>query len=183
MKGLPTDEEMIRQLLSGQPNQCFETLYNRYVDKVYRQCLSMTQDSEKAQDFTHDIFIKVFDKLDAFQQRSSFSTWIYSIAYNYCADQIRLSRRLNTTAIDHELEQHVTESQETVLREEAIQLVNRALASLSPDEQHLLRLKYEDKVSIEEIGRMHNLTISAVKMRLKRSRAKIEQFYARQQAR
>ena len=180
MKGILTDEDLIRQYLPGQPNQCFETLYNRYVDKVYRQCLSMTQDSEKAQDFTHDVFIKVFDKLDAFQQRSSFSTWIYSIAYNYCADQIRLSKRLQLTALNDELEQRIPDSQEGVIHEEAMQLVKRALESLSAEEQTFLRLKYEDGVSIEELAKMYDLKISAVKMRLKRSRAKIEKFYAQQ---
>lgn len=182
MKGILTDEEMIRQYLPGQPNHCFETLYNRYVDKVYKQCLSMTKDSEKAQDFTHDIFIKVFDKLDAFKQRSSFSTWIYSIAYNYCADQIRLSKRINTTALSDDLGQHVSENREAELHEEAVQLIKRALESLSPQEQTFLRLKYEDGVTIDEIAQQHNLTISAVKMRLKRSKARIEQFCARQQA-
>lgn len=182
MKGTLTDEEMIRQYLPDQPNYCFETLYNRYVDKVYRQCLSMTQDSEKAQDFTHDIFIKVFDKLDAFQQRSSFSTWIYSIAYNYCADQIRLSKRLTTTTLDEQLEQHLPDSREAVIHEEAMQLVKRALENLSTEEQTLLRLKYEEGVSIDELARMYNIKISAVKMRLKRSRDRIQQFYAQQLA-
>lgn len=180
MKRILSDEEMISQYLPGQPNHCFETLYNRYVDKVYRQCLSMTQDSDKAQDFTHDIFLKVFNKLDAFQQRSSFSTWIYSIAYNYCADQIRLAKRLHTTALNEELEQYIPECHESALHEEAMQLVKRALESLSAEERTLLQLKYEDGVSIEEIARMYCLKTSAVKMRLKRSKAKIQQFYARQ---
>ncbi|WP_317046713.1 RNA polymerase sigma factor [Spirosoma pollinicola] len=74
-----TDEEMIRQFRTDQSSHCFEALYNRYVKKVYRRCLSMTKDPLKAEDFTHDIFLKVFNKLDAFQQRSSFSTWLYTI--------------------------------------------------------------------------------------------------------
>ena len=172
-----TDEEMIRQCLPSQANHCFETLYNRYVNKVYRQCLSMTQDSEKAQDFTHDIFIKVFDKLDAFQQRSTFSTWIYTVAYNYCADQLRLAKRLPTTALDEQSEQ-LSESGEAALHEEALQSVKQALESLSGEEQRLLRQKYEEGKSIEELARQYNIKISAVKMRLKRSKAKIQQFYA-----
>lgn len=181
MKRILTDEEMIRQYLPGQPNHCFETLYNRYVDKVYRQCLSMTQNSEQAQDFTHDIFLKVFDKLDAFQQRSSFSTWIYSVAYNYCADQLRVAKRLNMTALNDELEENVPECPESLVHEEAMQLVKSALESLSIEEQTFLRLKYEEGVSIEEMARMYNLKTSAVKMRLKRSKARIQEFCARQQ--
>lgn len=175
-----TDEEMIRQCLSTQPNQCFETLYNRYVGKVYQRCLSMTKNSEKAEDFTHDIFLKVFDKLNAFQQRSSFSTWLYSIAYNYCADQLRLAKRFNTTEITESLEQQLDESQEALLHEESVLMVKQAMETLSMKERALLRLKYEDGLSIDEIAKLYAIKPSAVKMRLKRSREKVQHVYTRQ---
>jgi RNA polymerase sigma factor (sigma-70 family) len=171
---------MIRQCLPTQPNQCFETLYNRYVGKVYQRCLSMTKDSEKAEDFTHDIFLKVFDKLNGFQQRSSFSTWLYSIAFNYCADQLRLAKRFNTTDITDGIEQYMDESQESLLHEESILMVKQAMETLSVKERSLLRLKYEDGLSIEEIAQLYDLKPSAVKMRLKRSREKVHQLYTRQ---
>ena len=176
-----SDEETIRQYLSEQPSQCFEMLYERYVTKVYQRCLYMTKDTEKAQDFTHDIFIKVFDKLDNFQQRSSFSTWLHAIAYNYCSDQIRLEKRLLTTPIDRGLEANIAEPKEAQLQEEALQMVRQALESLSLKEQDLLRLKYEDELSIDEIATLYNIKISAVKMRLKRCKAKIQELYTQQQ--
>lgn len=172
-----TDEEVIRQYLSQQPNQCFEALYNRYVNKVYQRCLFMTKDTEQAQDFTHDIFIKAFDKLDHFQQRSSFSTWLNAIAHNYCADQMRLAKRLSTTPIDTGLEASLTESKEALMQEENIQIVRQAIEQLSAKEQALLQLKYEEGLSIEQIGQLYQIKISAVKMRLKRSREKIQEFY------
>lgn len=171
-----SDEEMIRQYLPAEPAQCFEALYNRYVNKVYRRCLSMTKDPLKAEDFTHDIFLKVFHKLDAFQERSSFSTWLYSIAYNYCSDQIRLSRRLPVTEIDDESSFNIPEVKDSHLHEETLQLVNRAMLSLSVNEQNLLRFKYEDGLSIAAIAQTYNLKESTVKMRLKRSREKIHQL-------
>lgn len=180
MKKTLTDEEMIRQHLSQDPNQCFEMLYKRYVSKVYQRCLSMTKDSEKAQDFTHDIFIKAFDKLEDFQQRSSFSTWLNTIAYNYCADQLRLAKRLNTTSIDNGLEDRLGESKDAQLEEENLQSVRQAIANLSPKEQALLRLKYEEGLSIEQISTLYQIKTSAVKMRLKRSREKIQEFYNQQ---
>ncbi|QMW03695.1 RNA polymerase sigma factor [Spirosoma foliorum] len=173
-----TDEEMIRQCLTTQPNQCFETLYNRYVGKVYQRCLSMTKDSEKAEDFTHDIFLKVFDKLDGFQQRSSFSTWLYSIAYNYCADQLRIAKRLTTTGLNDDVD-CIDESHEALLHEETLQMVKQAMGTLSVEERSLLRLKYEDGMSIDEIAELYGLKSSAVKMRLKRSREKVQRLYAR----
>lgn len=172
-----SDEEMIRRYLPSQPAHCFEALYNRYVNKVYRRCLSMTKDPLKAEDFTHDIFLKVFHKLDAFQERSSFSTWLYSIAYNYCSDQIRLARRLQVTGIDENFKHDIPEVKEEYLHEETLHLVNRAMESLSIDEQALLRLKYEDGMSIAAISEACNLKESTVKMRLKRSRDKIYRLY------
>lgn len=171
-----TDEEMIRRYLPSQPDQCFETLYKRYVKKVYQRCLSMTQDSEKAHDFTHDIFLKVFNKLDDFQGRSSFSTWLYSIAYNYCSDQLRLSKRLSLTALDDNMEENIPEDQETALHEETLQLVRLAMNTMSTQERTLLRLKYEDGLSIEEIAELYSIKPSAVKMRLKRTRDKIHRL-------
>ncbi|MFD2937900.1 RNA polymerase sigma factor [Spirosoma flavum] len=173
MQASLTDEEMIRQFLPSQPNQCFETLYNRYVSKVYQRCLSMTQDSEKAQDFTHDIFLKVFDKLEGFQQRSTFATWLYSISYNHCLEQLRLAKRLHVDPLDTTFRQDIPESQEAQLHEETLQIVKQALETLSTQERTLLQLKYEDGMSIEEIAQLYDIKVSAVKMRLKRSRKKV----------
>ncbi|MCK8491112.1 MULTISPECIES: RNA polymerase sigma factor [Spirosoma] len=175
-----TDENIIRLYLPNQPNECFETLYTRYVNKVYRRCLSLTHDSAKAEDFTHDIFLKVFDKLDAFQERARFSTWLYSIAYNYCLDQIRLSKRLNTVTMDDDYELDIADNQESVLHEETLQMVKQAMDTLSKEETTLLRMKYEDGMSIDEIADLYNLKASAVKMRLKRSRDKIHRLYEQQ---
>lgn len=176
MNKLLTDEEIIRQLLPSQPNQCFETLYTRYMNKVYRHCLSVVQDSEKAQDFTHDIFLRVFDKLAAFQQRSTFSTWLYSISYNYCSDQLKLAKRLQISSLDNTVKQDIPEPQEAYVHEETIQQVNRAMDSLSAEDRMLLTLKYERGLSIEEIAQLYTLKISAVKMRLKRGREKVQRL-------
>ncbi|WP_338871810.1 RNA polymerase sigma factor [Spirosoma sp. SC4-14] len=177
MNDVLTDEEMIRTYLPSQPTQCFETLYKRYVNKVYRRCLSLTKDSAIAEDFTHDIFIKAFDKLDAFQERARFSTWLYSIAYNYCLDQLKISKRLNLVAIDNDSEHDIPDTEEGSLREEATQLMLRAVNYLSHQETMLLRLKYEDGLSISEIAARYNIKASAVKMRLKRSRDRIYNLY------
>ena len=180
MNTLLTDEEMIRQYLNSHPQKCFETLYSRYVNKVYRRCLSMTKSTEQAEDFTHDIFLKAFTKLNAFQERSSFSTWLYSIAYNYCSDQLRRGKRFTFSSVDEGLKQDIADERETSLHEETALFVKLAISTLSATEQALLQLKYEQNMSIDEIAQIHQLTPSAVKMRLKRSRDKIYQLYNRQ---
>lgn len=171
---------MIRNYLTSQPNQCFETLYNRYVNKVYRRCLSMTKDSEKAEDFTQDIFLKVFSKLDAFQERSTFSTWLYAIAFNYCSDQLRKVKRFNFSSIEEGIKQDLPDMKDDPVHEETLVLVKQITKSLSENEQTLLQLKYEQELSIDEIAGIYKINPSAVKMRLKRSRDKIYRLYQQQ---
>lgn len=171
------DEELIKQYLTTSPNDCFETLYNRYVGKVYNRCYSLTKDSEKAQDFTHDIFIRMFSRLDRFQGRSTFSTWLYSISYNYCMDQLRTSKRMTTTELENEATYDSIPAVDSEENEYSLQYLSEALGTLSPQEINILRLKYQDGLDIQQIADQLNITDSAVKMRLKRSRDKVRHSY------
>jgi RNA polymerase sigma factor (sigma-70 family) len=177
MKNLLTDEELIQQYFPVKPNYCFETLYNRYVQKVYRRCLSMTKDPDMALDFTHDIFIRMFARLDRFQGRSLFSTWLYAIAYNYCLDQLRLAKRIPTTRMDQALESGIffaDEPAESI--EPTLQELGRAMKAISAQDADILRLKYQDGLDVRQIGHRLNLNDSAVKMRLKRSRDRVKRI-------
>ncbi len=177
MKPNLTDEELIRQYLHNSPNACFEVLYTRYVGKIYKRCFSLTKDSEKAQDFTHDIFIRMFNRLDRFQERSSFSTWLHAISHNYCLDQIRLAKRLPTTSLKDETDEYGYTSDEGDPVEHSLQNLSLAMKRISPQEAALLKLKYQDGMPIQQIAAQLNLKDSTVKMRLKRSRTKVRQLY------
>ncbi len=173
MKVNLNDEEVIRQYLNTSPNDCFETLYNRYVGKVYNRCLSITKDSEKAQDFTHDIFIRMFARLDRFEERSTFSTWLYSISYNYCIDQIRVAKRLETTALPDTLDCQSSTGDEAERMEYNMRQLAHAMNTIAPQEAQLLRLKYQEGLDVQQIADKLQLKNSAVKMRLKRARDRV----------
>jgi RNA polymerase sigma-70 factor (ECF subfamily) len=138
----------------------------------------MTKDSEAAEDFTQDIFIKVFSKMNTFQQRSKFSTWLYSISHHYCLDQLRVGKRLATETLADDLIDNMSEADtgddvETKLRD-----MSKLMEGIPVEEVQLLQLKYEQGVSIKEIAKRYHLTESAVKMRLKRTRDKLYDRYS-----
>lgn len=173
------DEELIRLYLNTRQNDYFETLYNRYVNKVYRRCLSLTKDSAQAEDFTHDIFLRVFGNLGRFKEQSTFSTWLYSISYNYCMDQIRYANRTATVALDEQQEHgHFNTEADGDNVDVQLQELSQVMRAVSPEEVQLLRLKYEDGLDIKQIAEQLNLKESAVKMRLKRTRDKIRRLHA-----
>jgi RNA polymerase sigma-70 factor (ECF subfamily) len=154
-------------------------LYNRYASKVYQTCLTITKDSVAAQDYTQDIFIKVFSRLDSFQSRSSFSTWLYSISYHYCLDQIRINKRLQLEPladdlIDDELADRIPDSNSAELLERQMQVREAVLRTLPEEELTLLQLKYEQGLTVQAISERYGLSVSAVKMRLKRTRDKLQ---------
>ncbi|QJW90125.1 RNA polymerase sigma factor [Spirosoma taeanense] len=181
MKNQLKDEELIRMYLHTQQNDYFETLYNRYVSKVYRRCLSLTKDTAQAEDYTHDIFLRVYGNLVNFKERSAFSTWLYSISYNYCMDQLRYANRNITVSLDQSEEDYAyPESTDSEQVEGRLQHLAEVMNTISPDEVQMLRLKYEDGLDIREIADQFNLKDSAVKMRLKRTRDKIRRLYGNQ---
>jgi RNA polymerase sigma factor (sigma-70 family) len=155
----------------------FETIYTRYVKKVYQKCLFMTQNRSIAQDYTHDIFLKVFENIKSFENRSAFSTWLFSISHNYCIDKIKASRRINLECLSDNLGESLAEQDESGLLELRLQSLEKMINCLPGSELDLVRLKYEQGLSIKAIAQQHNLKESAVKMRLKRTRDKLNGMY------
>jgi len=170
------DEELIRYYLPISPDVCFETLYKRYVSKVYRRCLSLTKNVEKAEDYTQDIFIRTFARLDRFEERSSFSTWLYSISFNYCLEQIKWSNRFALTSLDETLLDQYADVDEYTSQEEQVRHLAKAMNTLSNQDADLLRMKYQQGLAIGQIAQVLDLKESAVKMRLKRSRDRVRQL-------
>lgn len=91
---VPSDSELIARYLKEQNPEYFSALYRRYGGKVYAKCISMLNDEALAHDAVQDIFIKVFLNLSKFNEQSSFSTWLYSITYNFCIDMIRKKKKI-----------------------------------------------------------------------------------------
>ncbi|MCK8491509.1 MULTISPECIES: RNA polymerase sigma factor [Spirosoma] len=175
-----TDEELVRLYIETQKNTYFERLYERYCDKVYRKCLSFTKDSQQAEDLTHDIFLKLVIKIGSFKEQSRFSTWLYSITYNYCTDHVRAPHRRSEIYMDEGWERLEVDNSDDGLAELAeleAQQLKKAMEHLDPTEQSLLLMKYQDDVSIRELADMHGTTESAIKMRLKRTRDKLRKYY------
>ena len=96
------DEQIVKIYALTQANPCFAILYKRYSRKVFAKCISMLKDEAKAGDATQDIFLKIFLNLSKFNFKSRFSTWIYSITYNYCIDFIRRDKKQQAIFTDEQ---------------------------------------------------------------------------------
>ena len=174
-----SDEELVQRYLKDEGSACLEQLYIRYRSLVYNKCLSFSKDPTDAQDMAQDVFLKLMGKLGSFRGESKFSTWLYVVTLNFCRNQVQHRERRHQLFVDcnwEHLEVEADEATADVAELSALQL-EWSLSQLTNLEQTVLRMKYQDQVSVREIARLNGLTESAVKMRLKRSRDKLRTMY------
>lgn len=162
---------------------CFRLLHDRYAARVYSKAITMLRDEDEAQDATQEIFTKIFLNLGKFQGKSKFSTWVYSVTYNFCIDRIRKekrSRELFTTEIDTPTDREVDEGEDQAMLTMQASGLRKVLLKLNDADRTLLLLKYKDGVKIKDIARMFGKNESAIKMRLKRAKEKAKRIYDEQ---
>ena len=83
------EQELIRRIAGGETRLCAR-LVDRYGRAVYTLAARIAGYTEDAEELTQDIFLKAFSSLDRFGGRSSFSTWLYRIAFVSFADGFML---------------------------------------------------------------------------------------------
>ena len=75
------ETHIIRRILKGE-TALYENFLNQYGQQVFSLIAHIICNQEDAEELTQDVFLKAFQHLSSFKAESSFSTWIYSIAYN-----------------------------------------------------------------------------------------------------
>ena len=173
------DSELIQRFLVSQDSVYFNTLYDKYSSKVYSRCISLLKDVQLAQDATQEIFVKIFLNLSKFNERSQFSTWVYSITYNYCIDLIRRNKKQHALFTD-EIEKApeiADEVPDEALLQMEVSRLKAVLDHIPVGDKAVLLMKYHDDMQIKEIAAVLDKTESAVKMKLKRAKEKAHLVY------
>ena len=173
-----SDEEIVLLILNTGDQELFELLYIRYFKKVKDKCYSFLKDSKQAEEFANDILTKAYEKIAGFKGNSSFSSWLYSITYNYCIDYLRVKKKLHypNWNSSNEIPEIIDES-ETDFEEVNYENLLTILELIHPEEKVLLLMKYQDNLPIKHIAQTLRISEDAVKMRLKRARSRVIYMY------
>ena len=174
-----SDSDVIKLYLNTRETAYFSLLYSRYAGKVYSKCISMLKDENLAQDATQDIFVKVYTNLAKFSEKSKFSTWLYSITYNYCIDFLRRKKKeknLFTGEMDTPPD-IVEEVEDKELLQIELKKLKVVLGKIPVGDKAILMMKYQEEMSIKEIAAALEKTESAIKMKIKRAKAKAMAVY------
>lgn len=170
-----SDIHITQRILNGE-TALYEYFLNAYGQQVFTLIVRIVINQEDAEELTQDTFIKAFQHLSSFKGNSSFSTWIYSIAYNTAISHAR-KKKFDTFAMDDALLANISDQQvDEALNEEGeeqILKLNRAIEQLNSDERALITLFYHEEKPLTEVALILGLTESNAKVKLHRIRKKI----------
>jgi RNA polymerase sigma-70 factor, ECF subfamily len=165
-----SDEELMR-LIADKNAKAFEELYKRYNKIILHYLYKMVGGcAEQAQDFLHDIFLKIIEKPYLFDRTKKFKTWIFQIAHNKCKNEYRKRATRNNVKAKYEMDELYTQNDVNPDTEiEYTQLNDFIHCELSKfKEEHFstFLMRYQHEMSISEIAQILECPEGTVKSRL-----------------
>jgi RNA polymerase sigma-70 factor (ECF subfamily) len=174
--GRYTDAYYIEKIRSGSAD-CFAPILERYGVRVFSLVVKIVGNREDAEELTQDVFVKAFRSLSSFRGDSSFSTWIYRIAYNMAVSATR-GKKMDFVPVDEAGIPDIPDEPDETMSGTAdtdgrLARLHRALEQLKPEDRAMIMLFYKDDKSMEEIAAITGLTETNVKTRIFRIRRKL----------
>jgi RNA polymerase sigma-70 factor (ECF subfamily) len=163
--------------------RAFEELVLRHKQRVLAVAQRITNNREDAEDVAQESFHKAFLHLDAFQEKSRFSTWLTRIAMNEAFMMLRRRRGFLEVlpespedAVNSSLEAFVDQRpnpEESCWQRERKRLLTEAINRLGPKIRSTILLRHIEERSVEETAQILGTSIVAVKARVFQGRRKL----------
>jgi RNA polymerase sigma-70 factor (ECF subfamily) len=176
------DLPLVQRIQNGD-GAAFEELYARYQQPITRMVANIVRNPEVVPDLVQEIFTKVYFAMEGFTPGLPFRPWLYRVATNYCVDYLRKRKRqpplISTTGeTGEEQEWLLPDGSASVLqRLVSSDLAGKLLLALKPRDRMLLVMKEMQEMSLEEIGQVTHMGVSAVKVALFRARKRMLDQY------
>ncbi|MFK7784517.1 MAG: RNA polymerase sigma factor [Crocinitomicaceae bacterium] len=157
--------------VKGGKNLAFEELFNRYSQKMLFYFYNrLYQDHEKAQDFVQDLFLRLIEKSETFDESKKFSSWFYAIAFNMCKNEYRRNEssiKVDDYDIEGIMEASLFRSFSSEYDLELFkEQLEKELNGMSEKHSSVFRLRYEESLSIYAISQLLDCSEGTVKSRL-----------------
>jgi RNA polymerase sigma-70 factor (ECF subfamily) len=186
MERMETSDAEAAARARGGDTEAFRVLVERHSRLVFRVAYRLTGNEHDAEDVVQETFLRAYNRLELFEERSHFGSWIYRIAANCAYDllrqRVRHDKRFETTD-DTEAGQDAFPSEDpaqdrVLFGAEVRNRVEGVLGKMSAAERSAFVLRHFEGFSIEEIGRALDLDTSATKHSIFRAVRKLRRALA-----
>jgi RNA polymerase sigma-70 factor (ECF subfamily) len=152
----------------------FDELYHRYSQRLLLYFFrELGCDEQKAQDFLQDAFLKILEKPGLFDPERKFSTWIFTVAYNMCKNEYRrlevrgiVENNANMDEVSQGVENDYHPSEQNVDQERFEKALLAELEKFDDGHRSAFLLRYQQNLSIREIGEILGCSEGTIKSRL-----------------
>jgi len=173
------DEEVVSYIVKGK-TELFSVIIDRYQSKVFSTAFHYTHDHEEARDLTQEILIKLYNNLQKYKGKASFSTWLYRIAVNRCIDWVRKKKLQTVSAIcdgsEEELDIYDTIAdsgggpEEDLIKQENAVYLRKLVEGLPEIYKTVIILYYFEDLSPQEISEIIGVPKRTIETRLFRAK-------------
>ena len=146
----------------------FRTLYLEHGRRAQGFFMRMMgYDVQLARDMVQDLFTRIWEHRDTFKADASFTTWMFSIAYNMCKNEYR-HREIVQTYQEHIMATttDIASDADTLEQKQRRQMLAEAINRLPENQKALFLLRYDEELTVPEIARITMLPEGTVKTRL-----------------
>ena len=184
------EKQLVRRAQGGD-KAAYEELLRTHQQRVFAVVGGILRRREDVEDVAQQVFIKAYFSLRQFDLRSAFGTWLYKITVNECWDYLR-KKRVRRLVYEADLSEEQIRQLESVpdqasgaprphqdagRRTELRDLLERLLGELDEKDRLMLVMKEVEGFSVEEIGKVLDLNVNTVKVRLFRARGRLVEIY------
>ena len=178
MKLPVTDSELVALSKKGN-TLSFGELVKKYEKFVYNTAYAFLLNREDAFDVSQNSFIKAWRNISSFEEKSSFSTWIYRITVNSAKDFLVSKNKNSTLEIDEQVKD-LSSPESEYIKKESLSNIEMAINSLEEDLKEVVLLREIEELSYNEISEVLEIELGTVKSRLSRARAKLREVLLEQ---
>jgi len=174
-----TDEKIMLKVKDGQLSELAE-LFERYHVRLYNFFMKLTFDKAVSEDLTQNLFYRLIKYRHSFKAGDgTFKSWIYQVARNVHIDHCRENKRAGYIKAVDEDHDEIPAAGETYT-EFDFELLDQALAKLNPDEREILVLSRYQGLKYDEISRIKNISVAAIKVQVHRAMKHLRTIYFKQ---
>jgi RNA polymerase sigma-70 factor, ECF subfamily len=177
------DDELVALIISGEKNY-YAALVTRYEDKLNRYIAKFIYDENSRLDLLQDIFLKVYQNLNSFNNDYKFNSWIYRIAHNECINSLRKKKIETTGLIDFDtiLPSLFANEQadDYALEKERKEEIEKVLNQLNFKYKEILVLSFFEDLNYNEISEVLHIPISTVGVRLRRAKIELKKILTKE---
>lgn len=170
------DAELVRRVWSGD-SAAFAGLVTRYRDRLGRYAVRMLGNAADAEDALQETFVRAYRSLGRCTEPERFGAWVFGILVNRCRTIGAQRARRERLQVSDELALARAASPDDPIGRQALrEAIGTALARLAPLLREAFLLKFVEDLSYEEMAELTGASVPALKMRVLRARAELQQL-------